>query len=539
MPVPFLIRGGKVLDGSGGEPVAADVLVGEDGRIVRIGANLPGGEGLAVVDAGGRLVAPGFVDMHSHSDLYTLVREGEGPPVGDGPKLLQGCTAQVFGQDGISAAPVHDHDVEDYAGYIAGLDGSLEPARWTWRSFGDYLGALRQHSSTRVTGLVGHSTIRRFVMGMAARPPTPDELERMRGAVDAAMTQGAIGLSTGLVYVPAAYASTDELVALCEVVAAHGGRFFVHVRSESDRVLEATEEVLEVARRSGVHLHYSHIKTAGRANWGKAERIVELIGQYRAAGVTVTGDVHPYTAGSTTAAVLCPPWLLEGGTDEAVRRLGDPAARERARQQLLTDTTSWDNWWAFSGGWEGLRVAAASRPGTVGRSFAELLARAGIGDPLSAEAFDLAFDLLAAERLAVSIISFNNIEANIARFMSQPFCTVGSDALVNPDGLPHPRLYGTFPRVLGRYVRELGALSLPEAVAAMTSRAWAAVGRPDLGRLVPGAPADLVVFDPDVVTDRATYEAPRVPPAGIHDVWVGGRHVVVDGVLSATVPPAS
>ncbi|MGH9186999.1 MAG: amidohydrolase family protein, partial [Acidimicrobiales bacterium] len=219
--VPFVVQGATIVDGSGGDPWPGDVRVGADGLIAALGSGLTAGEEEEVVDAGGRVLAPGFVDMHSHSDLYTLVRpvDGGAAPLGDAPKLVQGCTTQVFGQDGISAAPVHDHDVEDYAAYIAGLDGFLEPARWTWRSFGTYLGELRDASTTRVAGLVGHSTVRRYAMGMANRPPSDDELELMCDAVDAAMRGGAIGLSTGLVYVPAAYAGFDELVALCRVVA--------------------------------------------------------------------------------------------------------------------------------------------------------------------------------------------------------------------------------------------------------------------------------------------------------------------------------
>lgn len=542
-PSPVLIRGALVIDGTGAEPAVADVRVGADGSVAAIAPVLHPSEGEPVVDGDGRVLSPGFVDMHSHSDLYTLVRPegGRAAPLGDGPKLLQGCTAQVFGQDGISAAPVGEDDVDGYAAYIAGLDGFLAPPRWTWRSFAQYLATLRGHSTTRVAGLVGHSTVRRLVMGMDDRPPTGPELEAMQAAVAAAMDGGALGLSTGLVYVPAAYAQTDELIALCEVVAARGGRFFVHVRSESDRVVEATEEILTVAARTGVHLHYSHIKAAGRTNWPLGERLIDMVGAAIADGVTVTSDVHPYTAGSTTATVLLPPWVLDGGGEEAMRRLGDPAVRARIREQLLSDTTSWDNWWAFSDGWEGLRIAGLPpgvEPDCVGRSFAELIRIRGIDDGRTEAAFDVAFDLLAAAGLAVSIVSFNNTEVNVARFLAQPHCTIGSDALVNPDGHPHPRLYGTFPRVLGHFVRELGTIELPAAVTAMTGRAAAALGIEGIGRVAVGARADLVLFDPASVLDRATYTDPRLPPVGIDRVWVGGRPAVVGGRLVDDVAAA-
>lgn len=540
---PFLIRGADVLDGSGQDAFRADVRVDGRGRVAEISLNLTAVQDEAVVDADGATLSPGFIDMHSHSDLYTLVPGEDGVPVGDAPKLLQGCTAQVFGQDGLSAAPVCEHDLAAYADDIAGLDGYLEPSRWTWRSFAEYLTALRASSTTRVVGLIGHSTLRRLVMGLVDRPPTADELESMRTALDAAMRQGAAGLSTGLVYVPAAYSSTDELVALAEVVSRHRGRFFTHVRSESDRVIEASEEVLEVARRSGVHLHYSHIKCAGRRNWALAGRLLELIDDYRTSGVTVTADIHPYTAGSTTAKVLLPPWVLEGGRDPALARLADPASRVRIRDQILTDTTSWDNWWAFSDGWAGLKIAQAQGSGLAGSTFAEVLGRAGFAnqaaDQLSPAAFDRVFDLMAAERLAMTIVSFNNVETNVARFLSQPYCSVGSDAVVNPGGHPHPRLYGTFPRVLGHYVRERGVLSLPEAVRAMTTRAAAALGRPDLGQLAVGARADVCLFRPEQIADRATYSEPRLEPVGVRQVWIGGNAVLADGRRAAGIPPAA
>ncbi|MHB8245023.1 MAG: N-acyl-D-amino-acid deacylase family protein [Acidimicrobiales bacterium] len=539
-PGDVLIRGATVLDGTGHDPYRSDVLVGANGLIAAVHPDLSA-PGADLVDGGGLCIAPGFVDLHSHSDLYSAVRDSSHVPIGDGPKLLQGCTAQTFGQDGISAAPVGEDDLEDHALLLAGLDGKIPPESWTWRSYEEYLAALRRVSATRSFGLVGHSTIRRNAMGYAARPADSEELDAMRGALATAITGGAVGLSSGLVYVPAAYSGTDELVALCEVAAAFGKPFFVHVRSESDRVEEATDEVLEVAARTGCHLHYSHIKTAGSQNWHKATSLLAKIDAARADGVAVSADIHPYTAGSSTANVLLPPWVFEGGgVASGIKRLGDPAVRARARVQLLGDTTSWDNWFAFSGGWQGLRVASASGPGVVGLSFADVIGAAGITDLSSEAAFDVIFDLLASERLSMTLVSFNNVEENIARFFSEPYCSIGTDAVVNPSGHPHPRLYGTFPRVLGRYVRELGTVSLPEAVAKMTSRAAAVIGQQGrLGEIRVGLPGDLVLFDPETVADRATFESPRIRPAGIEAVFVGGRRVVSGGSLVAgVIPPA-
>ncbi len=479
------------------------------------------------------MLAPGFVDLHSHSDLYALLRESPGtPPIGDAPKLSQGCTAQVFGQDGISAAPLEDEDLEDHMAFLAGLDGSIPAEEFTWRSFGEYREAVRASSTTRTALLVGHATIRRLVMGDVAREPTAAEIADMQEALAVALDEGGRGFSTGLVYVPAAYATTDEVAALCEVVASRRLPFFVHVRSESAGVVEATDEVIGIAERTGCHLHYSHIKTAGRDNWPKASVLIDHIAAAREAGVSLSADVHPYIAGSTSAIVLLPPWIQEGGREAAIARLSDPVVRARVRRQLMEDTTSWDNWWRFSDGWSGLRVARCGRPEIVGRSFAEVISLAGIGDLDSQEAFDLVFSLLVSENLGMSIVSFNNVEENVARFMSQPYTSIGTDAVIDRGGHPHPRLHGTFPRVLGRFVRELGTLALPEAVRKMTSQAAAVVGWAGrLGEIRPGLPADLTLFDPDVVMDRATFESPWEPPVGVEGVWVGGHRLVAPGGL--------
>lgn len=543
----FCVVNATVLDGTGADPVVADVLV-DDGRIAAFGPDLRSslGETTDIVDGSALALAPGFVDLHSHSDLYTLLREPEAQgrfnssgavaPIGDSPKLSQGCTAQVFGQDGISAAPVSDDGLDDHVAFLAGLDGTLPRSMWTWRTFAEYLAAVRASAATRTALLAGHSTLRRFVMGTEARPASDSEISAMQSALAQAFDEGAAGFSTGLVYVPAAYATTAEVAALCEVAAARSRPFFVHVRSESDRVLEATDEVLSVCEQTGCHLHYSHIKVAGRQNWHKAAALLDSITAAQEAGVHVSADVHPYVAGSTSAIVLLPPWMQEGGIDATLARLADPALRARTRLQLLEDTSSFDNWWHFSDGWQGLRVGRTQRRELIGRSFAQVIEAAGIVDPHSQEAFDVIFDLLREERLGMSLVSFNNVEENVSRFLAQPYTSVGTDAIIDRGGHPHPRLHGTFPRVLGRYVRELGVLSLPEAVRKMTSQAAAVVGWGGLlGEIRPGLPADLVLFDPETVKDNATYESPWDWPDGVEGVWVGGRRVVSGGRLVADV----
>jgi len=543
------VRGATIIDGTNAAPITGDVVVDDRGVIAAVGPPLRQApfEVASTVDGSGYVLSPGFVDLHSHSDLYTLFRDAPGnPPIGDSPKLVQGCTAQVFGQDGISAAPVSEDDLGDHVAFLAGLDGTIPPESWTWRSFGEYRQAVTASSTTRTALLVGHATIRRLVMGDVAREATAADIEAMQQALATALDEGGRGFSTGLVYVPAAYATTDEVAALCEVVAARQVPFFVHVRSESDRVVEATDEVLEIAARTGCHLHYSHIKAAGRENWHKASVLIDRMAAAREAGVHISADVHPYIAGSTSAIVLLPPWVQDGGHEAAIARLSEPAIRAKLRLQLLEDTTSWDNWWRFSDGWSGLKVARSRRPELVGRSFAEVISSAGVSDLASQEAFDAIFDLLADENLGMSLVSFNNVEENVARFMGQPYTSIGTDAVVDHGGHPHPRLHGTFPRVLGRFVRELGALSLEEAVRKVTSQAASVVGWGGvLGELRPGLPADLVLFDADVIADRATFESPWEYPVGIEGVWVGGIRVVQQGDLApkadvvAGDPPAA
>ncbi len=533
---PTVIRRATIVDGSGGDPSIGDVVL-FGAAITQVGGTAPsaasGGDPGRVIDGTGLAVCPGFVDLHSHSDLQSVVPGPDGVPIGDAPKLAQGCTTQVFGQDGISAAPIAPDD-EGFLNFQAGLNGRLAAERWSWRSVGEYLDAVRSTSATRTRTLVGHATVRRRVMGMARRAPTAAEIDEMRNVVRDAVAAGASGFSTGLVYVPAAYATTDEVHALAEVVAEADLPFFVHVRSESDLVIEATEEVLGAAAATGCHLHYSHIKCAGRANWAKADRLIALVEAAHDDGVRVTADIHPYVAGSTSCTILFPPWVHEGSNDAALARLRDPAARRRIRDEMLGDTTSWDNWWAFSDGWDGLKVAQADRPGVVGRFLRDVLADAGHDDLVSPAAFDDFFDLCVDERLEMTIVSFNNTEDNVVRFFSQPWCGVGTDGVVAPEGHPHPRLWGTFPRVLGRFTRELGVVELPEAVRKCTSLGAEVIREPTLGRLAVGAPADVVLFDPLTIIDRATWEEPRRPPVGISGVWVDGRRVLDETGLVPT-----
>jgi N-acyl-D-amino-acid deacylase len=519
----MLLRGGTVVDGTGAPGRRADVLV-RDGRIFAFEPELTVGQRAHLLDAGGLVVAPGFIDTHSHSDLRVLADP-------DLPmKVCQGITLDVLGQDGISVAPVRDQDREQVRRQLAGLLGDPDVPR-DWSSVDDYLKVLDRGAALSLTYLVPHGAVRACAMGLDARAPTAGELERMIAFVGRAMEEGALGLSTGLIYPPCCYAETAELVALCREVARRDGVFVVHMRSESDRILEAVDEMIEVARGSGVHVHISHFKIAGKDNWSLAARMLEKVAAAHAEGLRITADQYPYHAGSTMFGAILPPWAHSGGVERTLERLASPDERRKMRAQMEDRAPcDWDNFWKWTGP-EGIVIAdvpSGKRPEVVGRTVAEAASAAG------RDAIDFSFDLLERERMGVSMISFSQGDAVVDRILAEPYVNVCTDGLLG--GRPHPRAYGSFPRVLGRYVRERGLLTLEEAVRRMTSQAAQAMHLPDRGRIAVGNVADLVVFDPASVRDRATFEDPMRLPEGILHVITSGVPVVTDGHSTGARP---
>jgi N-acyl-D-amino-acid deacylase len=509
----LFLRGGLVVDGTGAPARRADVLV-EDGRIAAVDAELTAPDA-RVVDVSGLVVAPGFIDTHSHSDLRIL-DEPDLPM-----KVRQGITLDVLGQDGISVAPVTDEDVEPRRRQLAGLLGDPQIAR-DWRSVADYLARLDRGASLHTAYLVPHGAVRAGAMGLEARAPTDEELARMVAAVGRAMDEGALGLSTGLIYPPCCYADTDELVALCREVARKDGMFVVHMRSESDRILAAVDEMVEVARRSGVHVHISHFKIAGRDNWPLVGEMVAKVEAAQAARLRLTADQYPYVAGSTLFGAILPPWAHDGGVAATLARLGSPEARARMRAQILDGAPAdWDNFWKWTGP-EGIVISdvpSGRRPELMGQTVA---AAAAGRDPL-----EFAFDLLLDEKMGVSMISFSQSEEVVERLMRLGWVNGCTDGLLG--GRPHPRAYGTFPRLLGRYLRERRVVGLEEMVRKLTSQAAAAMHLSDRGRVAPGLVADLVAFDAARVADQATFEEPLRFPVGVEHVIVGGVPVVQQG----------
>ena len=501
MSADLLLRGGTVIDGTGSPERRADVLV-RNGRIAAVARDLAP-DGARVIDAGGRVVAPGFIDIHSHSDEAMFVNDALESA------LHMGVTLVVCGNCGGSSAPVSGLAEAELDRELARL-----AVKRTWSSFGEYADAVdRAKPSINVCSFVGHGTLRSCVMGAVARAPTESELDNMRDLLRRSMDEGAIGLASGLIYPPSAFGDTAELAALCAVVKEKGGLYASHIRNESTRLLEAVEENLEIGRRSGVRVELSHHKAAGQRNWGRVRESTALIDGARAAGVDVTADQYPYTASSTGLAVTIPNWVHEGGTAKMCERLADPAVRARIRGEDVETGRAWDR----------IVIARARQhPEWAGKTVADLAREAG-RDPLEWTA-----DALIEHEGAVDIVHHSMNESDVRQVMAKRWVAIGSDSRANAPygplsfGKPHPRSYGTFARVLGRYVREEGVLTLVDAVRKMTGLTASRLRLRQRGVVREGSHADLVVFDPTTVLDTATYDDPHRYPAGIEQVIVNG-----------------
>lgn len=521
MSLDMLISGGVVADGTGAPLRRADVGV-SDGRLVLLPRGGPAdGGGARVIDATGLVVAPGFIDVHTHSDAITLLGEA-GSELAAAP-VRMGVTVEICGNCGSSLFPALPERVPALRrSSRAGFGGDIP-------IFLDYEAFVEAHERVprpnHLTSLVGHGTLRAGVLGYEDRPATSAELDTMCALLDDALAAGAAGLSTGLIYTPGTYGDTAEVVALARVAATYGKPYVTHLRDEMSRVEEALEEAVEIARESGAALHVSHHKTAGRHAWGRTRRTLPRIAELRAQGMDVTCDVYPYTEGSTSLAAMFPPWANDGGTEALLDRLRDPGERARMRQAIEEGVPGWENT-VGNGGWDRISVAcAANHPEVEGRTIAELG-----GDPV-----DTAAELLLAEEGEVTIISHSMREDDVQRVLASDFAMIGSDGVPKP-GHPHPRLAGTFPRVLGRYSRDQGLFPLELAVHKMTGMAAERFGLAGRGIVRDGAHADLVLLDPETVADGATYADPLLPPSGIRAVVVAGRLAVEDGRLTEDRP---
>ncbi len=512
----LVIRNGRIVDGTGNPWYRGDVAVRGD-RIAAIGR--VAGTGRREIDAAGRVVAPGFIDMHSHSD-FLLLEDGSAES-----KIRQGVTTEILGE-GNSAGP--------YQGRLPPRPVALGGETVRWKRLADYFDLVEKAGvAPNVASYVGLDNVWQCVMGTSFERPTPDELREMERLVDAAMHDGALGLSSQLMMPPGSLATTDEIVALCRVVARHGGLYSSHIRNEGAGVFESIREAIAIGERAGVPVDVIHLKIADEKLWGRMDEVVATIEAARKRGVDVQANVYPYTRGNNNLASIIPPWAHEGGTPELLARLKNAAQRERMKQDIRQGIDGWYNHYlAVGGDWSRMLISGETtfKGLTMDRVLAIRRENRQDADPL-----DELFDMLLEERGSVSTVYAHHTEDDMNRALVQPWCSIGSDgsayAIEGPlrRGNPHPRNFGTFPRVLGVYVRERGLLRLEDAVRKMTSLNAAKARLRDRGLLRPGQFADVTVFDPERIADRATYTEPFQYGEGIDDVIVNGRIVLEKG----------
>ncbi|TFH12015.1 D-aminoacylase [Candidatus Bathyarchaeota archaeon] len=528
MEFDILIRNGRVIDGAGNPWYRADIGV-KDSKIYAIG-KLGKADAKKTIDASGHFVSPGFIDAHSHSDFNTLVyRDMENI-------IHQGITTVVAGQCGSSPAPVSDLIRAEAQ---RSLDSELPQGiklKISWSSFDDYLKEeKKQGLGANVAHMVGHGAIRAAAIGYAARAPTADELEKMREYTAEAMKSGAYGISTGLIYPPGIYAKTDEIIEVAKVAAQYGGIYDSHIRGEGKTLMMALEEALEIGYKAKIPVQISHHKIASRTLWGSSVQTMQMFEEAREKGLDVTVDQYPYKAGSTSLMTLLPPWVHDGGREKALERLRDPQLRARMKKEIEEGIEGWEN---FAGelGWENVFVTSvitdANKP-VEGMNMTEIKKHRGAKDEFTA-----LYELLLEEEGAPGMVIFYGDEEDVKRIMKHPLHMVGTDAgcctIEGPfcKGKPHPRHYGTYPKILGKYVREEKTITWQEAVRKMTSFPAQRFGILDRGLLRPGMWADITVFNPETVIDRATYKDPHNFPAGIPYVIVNGEITISEGKYS-------
>ena len=514
----LILRGGTIYDGSGGKPVVGDVAIDGD-RIVAVGS-LGTAKGKAEINAKGLAVSPGFVNMLSWATESLLV---DGRAQSD---LRQGVTLEVMGE-GNSMGPLNDTMKKEGVEQQGDIKYPI-----TWTTLGEYLDqVVAKGIAPNVASFVGATTVRVHEIGYADRPPTAEELARMRKLVDTAMEEGAMGVGSSLIYAPAFYAKTDELVALCEEAAKYDGMYISHMRSEGGRLLEAIDELIDISRRAKLPAEIYHFKAAGKPNWGKLDAAIQKVEAARASGLKITADMYTYTAGATGLDASMPPWVQEGGLEAWIARMKDPAIREKLKKEIDTPTDAWENLFLAAGPEKILLVAFKNdklKPLT-GKSLAEVARMRGKSPE------ETAMDLVIEDDSRVGTIYFLMSEDNVRREVALPWVSFGSDAEAPTiDGVflksnPHPRTYGNFVRVVGEYVRDEKVLPLEEAIRKLTSLPATNLKIRDRGLLKPGYFADVVLFDAAKVKDHSTYEKPHQYATGVKHVFVNGVHVLKNG----------
>jgi N-acyl-D-amino-acid deacylase len=511
----ILIRHGRLADGTGNASFIGDVAL-LNGKIAAIG-NLPGAQARRTIDATGMVVAPGFIDIHNHSD-YTLVADGNAQSM-----IRQGVTSMIFGEGGSAAPADGKQGWTDFKGYFALL--------------------LKQGISTNIGSYVGSSQIWTHIRGERAGPPTAEELTRMTAQVRQAMEQGALGVASSLSGPPGSWIDTETLVAMCKTAAPYGGIYSTHMRTEGQGVFESVAEAIDIGRRAGVPVDIIHLKLADRKLWGQMPELISTIQQARASGQDVTANVYPYRAGQNNLASIIPPWAHEGGTQAMLARLKDTSLRTRLHNEIENGIagTNWYDHYTATGSWEGMLLVSLSNPAYKkyeGHRMNEVIQSIG-GDPI-----DALFIVLEDNKGSVPTVFFHHDENDMRFALKQPFISIGSDGTAMPsegansEGHPHPRYFGTFPRVLGRYVRDEHVIPLEDAIRKMTSANASKLHVWDRGLLRPGFWADVTVFDPKTILDNATYESPKQYPAGVEYVLVNGAIVIEKGKHTGARPGA-
>jgi N-acyl-D-amino-acid deacylase len=520
-----IIRGGTVYDGTGRPPVKADLGIKGD-RIATIGnpsnANAP-----TIVDAKGLAVAPGFINMLSHSETSWFVDDRSLS------ELLQGVTTQIFGEG--SMGPLNDEMKQRRRASQGDLKYDIE-----WTTLAEYLNLLEKKGiSQNVASFIGAPTIREYVIGLEDKPPTPAQLDQMRELVRREMEAGALGITTALIYPPAFFAKTDELIALCKVAAKYKGKYTTHMRSEGAQLIEGVQETIRISREAGLPAEIYHLKASGEANWSKMDQVIKMIEDARKQGVKITADMYTYPAGGTGLDASLPPWVFDGGREAAYKRLQDPATRQKIAEAVRTPTNDWENLYLLAGSPDRLLLASFrndSLKPLTGKTLAEVAKMRG-KDPI-----ETIMDLLLEDRSRIGTIYFLMSEDNIKKQIRQPWVSFGSDAAsISAEGVflksaAHPRTYGNFARLLGKYVREEKVISLTEAVRRLTSLPATNLGLKDRGALKPGMFADIVIFDPQTIADRSTFENPHQYSVGVRDVFVNGKQVLKNGAHTGVKP---
>jgi N-acyl-D-amino-acid deacylase len=523
-PYDLVIRHGTVYDGSGKTGVVEDLAIQGD-RIAARGA-LENARGRQELDATGLAVAPGFIDMLNHAET-SLIADGRSQS-----GIRQGVTLSVFGES--SMGPLTDEMKRQMVARQADIKFDI-----TWSTLGEYLDTLAKRGvATNIASFVSASTVRANEVGLDNRAPTADELERMRAHVRLAMSEGAMGLTTALIYTPAVFSKTDELVALAKVASEAGGMYISHMRSEGDRLLEAIDETLTIARDAHIRAEIYHLKAAGQSNWPKLADAVAKIEAARKEGLEITADMYTYTAGSTGLDASMPPWVQEGGYDAWAARLRDPKIRERVRREMTAPGSSWENLLLAAGGDGTLLVGFKNEALRIytGKTLGQVAKLRGTSIQ------DTAMDLVAEDGSRVQVVYFLMSEDNVKRQIQLPWVSFGSDASsMAAEGVflhtsTHPRAYGNFARLLGKYVRDEHVIPLEEAIRKLTSLPADTLRVKDRGRLDVGQFADIVAFDPKTIADRATYEQPHQYASGMRHVWINGVQVLKDGEHTGATP---